>query len=318
MIGRARINGIEGFHLSNAQLSADVVPECGGKIVGLYSPCEGKNWLWKNPHIPLTLPVGNGRYVEEYDSGGIEEIFPVVTPSPYPFDPYKGRRLPDHGDVWDRGWEIKETGIDSSGSATLLLECFSDSLPCRLQRRITLPSDSHTLHFSYQLENLSDDPFSFLWAFHSVLDLEEGAELLFPENTVVRIDPESPKWPGPSGVQPWSAVKNYLRVPRFDSDKTLAAKLFTIGKIEGWVGWRHADGSELTIRFDPGEIPTVAIWANYGCWSGGGSEPYWNIGIEPMIGNCDTLTEATEDGNYCGVLGPRASREWNLELRVDP
>ena len=69
----------------------------------------------------------------------------------------------------------------------------------------------------------------------------------------------------------------------------------------------------LAFRFRPDEITHVGLWMNYGAWSGSGSEPYFNLGLEPCIGGTDALPDAKALAEY-GLLPAKATCSWTLEL----
>ena len=59
--------------LQNDRVSLTVVPAVGGKIIELKDRRSGRNWLWKNPHIPLSRPRPEDNFDRELDSGGWDE-----------------------------------------------------------------------------------------------------------------------------------------------------------------------------------------------------------------------------------------------------
>lgn len=47
--------GLDAIRLQNDRLNLAIVPQAGGKIIDLIDRCSGRNWLWKNPHIPVAV-----------------------------------------------------------------------------------------------------------------------------------------------------------------------------------------------------------------------------------------------------------------------
>jgi hypothetical protein len=45
--------GLKIFRLQNDCVAITIVPAAGGKILELIDRRTGRNWLWRNPHIPL-------------------------------------------------------------------------------------------------------------------------------------------------------------------------------------------------------------------------------------------------------------------------
>lgn len=181
-----------------------------------------------------------------------------------------------HGEVFGRPWTVAQGGA-ALGFA---------SSGYRLERGLRLRESS--LELEYALENRSERELSFVWCLHALLAIEPGMRLELPGGVEIV--------PGP--------------------ERRSAEKRFVRQLARGEVGLRTADGREaLQFRFDPREIPFVGIWTNYGRWSGAGSEPYFNLGIEPSIGDADSLADARANGT-AGVLAPRARRTWRVELQI--
>ena len=146
------------------------------------------------------------------------------------------------------------------------------------------------LELDYALENRSERELPFVWCLHALLAIEPGMRLELPGGVEIVPGPES----------------------------RTAEKRFVGPLARGEVGLRTADGREaLQFRFDPREIPFVGLWTNYGGWSGAGTAPYFNLAIEPSIGDADSLADARTRGT-AGRLAPGAERRWRLEIRVAP
>jgi hypothetical protein len=244
--------------LANARLRVTVLPELGGKIARLTSRATGREWLWRNPHLPYRPAAPGDSYVALHDTGGIDECFPEV-----------------HGEVFGRSW------TEEQGGAALAFA----TPRYRLARSLRLGDAS--LELRYALENRSNRELAFVWCLHALLAIGPGMRLELPGGAEVV--------PGP--------------------ERRLAEKSF-LAAGGGEVGLRTADGAEaLHFAFDPREIPFVGLWQNYGGWSGAGTEPYFNLGIEPSIGDADSLEEARARGT-AGVLAPGARRSWRVTIAV--
>jgi hypothetical protein len=180
-----------------------------------------------------------------------------------------------HGEVFGRPWTVER------GGAAL---AFSGA-GYRLERSLRL--DGASLELSYALENEGHRELPFVWCLHALFAIEPGMRIELPGGDEIV--------PGP--------------------ERRFAEKRF-VGSGRGEVGLRTADGREaLRFRFDPREIPFVGLWQNYGRWSGAGTEPYFNLGIEPSIGDTDSLDEARTRGT-AGVLAPGARRTWRVTLAL--
>ena len=75
--------------------------------------------------------------------------------------------------------------------------------------------------------------------------------------------------------------------------RRFAKKLFVRSPDSGSVEVRLNDPREqLVMTFDPDELPWVGLWINNRGWSGCGSEPYLNLGLEPSMTPYDSVSEA--------------------------
>lgn len=235
------------------------MPELGGKIASLVSRASGREWLWRNPHLPYRRAADGDSYVALHDTGGIDECFPEV-----------------HGEVFGRPWTVERGGAALAFTAD----------GYRLERSARL--DGTSLELAYALENRSDRELAFVWCLHALLAIEPGMRLELPGAVEIV--------PGP--------------------ERRRAEKRFVGPLARGEVGLRTADGREaLFFRFDPREVPFVGLWSNYGGWSGAGTEPYFNLGIEPSIGDADSLADARARGT-AAVLAAGARRTWRVALEL--
>ena len=95
-----------------------------------------------------------------------------------------------------------------------------------------------------------------------------------------------------------------------------AAKLFVRSASPGAVSISSANPTErLTIRYDESQIPWLGLWINNRAWSGCGSEPHLNLGLEPSTSPCESLTEAIAEG-WTELLEPGNIRTWSLSIEV--
>jgi hypothetical protein len=272
---------LRSLELANDGLRVVVFPELGGKIASLVSRRTGREWLWRNPHLPYRRAAPGDSYVALHDTGGIDECFPTVAPS---------ESLPDHGELWSRAWTIEERGGDR-----VALSVLGPRESYRFRRTLHLPRAAARLELAYELESHSDRELPFVWCLHALFAIEPGMQVELPDATPIRVpDPQS------AGFTP------------------SATKRFAGPLSRGGVALRTADGREsLRLRFDPAEVPFVGLWQNYAGWSGADTPPYFNLAIEPSIGDRDGLDDARARGT-AGILAPRARRAWRIALELEP
>ncbi len=294
--------------LRNDFIELEVSPELGGKISRLCDRRSGRDWLWKNPHLPMRPPQYGESYVENIDSGGWDEIFPSVSPSKA-----GGFDIPDHGDLVGLPWEVIE-----QSDKMLFLGCDTRFAHCRFERRITL--DGEKLRFDYRLENRSDKILPWLWCAHPLIALEPGMKLLLPPLIAMELK-------GGVGVKPekffWPEAKKSKRrldvVPDPSSPdfRPFAAKIFTgFAEAEEFTLIAPDRRSALIFAWDSRQVPYLGLWLNCRGWSGCGSAPYFNLGIEPTNAPFDDLADAIADDSS-GWIPAGETRQWSLEVRLE-
>ena len=111
LINDTFVQGFRGIELHNGLISVTVLPELGGKISSIRNVATGREWLWTSPFIEYKEPRYGASYIEEYDSGGIDECFPTVDACHHPSHPWDGVYVPDHGEVFSQEWEVESSGI---------------------------------------------------------------------------------------------------------------------------------------------------------------------------------------------------------------
>jgi hypothetical protein len=101
------IRQLEGFLVYVVRTPAveiAVVPELGAKIISLKNLRTQREWLWQ-PKVKLELFTNSPR--DDFSSStlvGIDECLPTIAPCSW-----RGRQLPDHGEVWSRPWNVEQS-----------------------------------------------------------------------------------------------------------------------------------------------------------------------------------------------------------------
>ncbi len=318
-------NGFDSLALSNGHIQVGIVPELGGKIRSIYHLSTEREWLWSNPYLPTQAAAYGASFIEKYDTGGLDECFPAVSGGAYPDAPWEGVLIPDHGELWCQPWNVEI--VESSAQQIILaMVCYGVRFPYRFQRTLTLSASHPALMLEYQVNNLTSFDMPFVWSIHPILKIEAGMHLSLPAGVeTVRVEGATNGFLGESGsLLEWPQAKSadlqpidLSRVPANDFGQ--AYKLYT-HPLKGsdpveTVIYDPAGEHSFAFRFRPDEISHVGLWMNYGGWSGSGSHPYFNLGLEPCIGGTDSLPKAKELGEY-GLLPAKQSRAWTLELMV--
>lgn len=299
--------GLAMIALENEGISVAVVPELGAKIVSIRDRRTGREWLWRNPHVPLRPAELDASY-GDYDLSGWDECFPSVGNVVIPDGPWAGQGTGDHGEVWCRPADVT-IGTDSVVSAIR-----GARFPYELRREITLV-DERTARMTYALRVDGDAPLPGLWAAHALFALEPGMRFEFPSGTTFRIRSDDSRlgardtvfaWPvAPGGPEP----VDLARVA--DPHAGWHAKLFTESLPEPWARIHAPNGDHLTLEFP--ETPYVGLWINYGGLGGAGQPPHANVGIEPTSSPAEHPLEARERGLPADFRGVT---RWTVMVRL--
>src|SRR5688500_5021707 len=137
------VSGFPAIALHSDEVEVVVVPTLGMKISNLRRR-RGREWLWRSDQIALALPSPGSSYVETADSGGWDECFPTVGPSPIPGRP-GADPLPDHGELWSAPWE--SAVYEREGAVTITGRVQSARFPCELIRELTIAPDAPVARF---------------------------------------------------------------------------------------------------------------------------------------------------------------------------
>ena len=312
--------GFPALDIANGLIAVTVVPELGGKFASLRDLRSGREWLWTSPVLPYARVAHDAddpnHYVRHGDFGGWDECFPSVSACAYPLAPWRGEPVQDHGELWSAEWRAEVTRRED-GRVVADLAADGVGFPYTVRRALAVTPDSATLRLDYAVENTGGDPFSYIWSAHPLLRLERGMRVELPQGTVVHVN-------GATGVEDDPAAGDYpwpLRAGGLDltelppPDAGVSCKLWSRPLAEGWVRL-SAPGGELSLAFDPALLPQVGLWVNAGGWSGTGSAPYNNLGLEPCIGAQDSLADAVERHNLYRTLAPGEEHRWWLEMTL--
>jgi len=312
--------GFELIRLQNDCLSVSVLPQLGGKILELTDLRSGRDWLWKNPHLALRKPEAGLDYEKELDSGGWDEVLFSVKPCSIDLTGDRNLSVGDHGPLVSMPWKVVESFTSDAGAAVLELSAQGHEPAFEFRRRISLDPNEPKLDIEYSLYNRDEVPWPWMWCAHPLIAIEQGMQISIG-------DGQSMHWPEAArpvnGNQYWPWLNgtdgeqlNLARIFENPGDpESMCAKVFVrAGK---WIGVNtRARNEGIRIEYDEQELPWLGLWINKRGWSGCGSEPYLNLGLEPATAPFDFLTDAVSDGS-AEILEPGASKNWSLSVYLE-
>jgi galactose mutarotase-like enzyme len=176
------------------------------------------------------------------------------------------------------------------------------SLPLAFERRISLRKNQ--LHFDYRLENLTNSPTPFLWAWHPLFSWKPGDQIRSTEKTC--------RSPGGTETQPWPEPQPGTDLSRalFPKSSPAVAKVF-LGPLTKGVAAIHAkNGARLSLTWPAAQFPYAGIWITRGFWKG---LHHW--AIEPTNASVDRLSDIQEQFPR-SLLAPHEVRKWRLVIGI--
>jgi len=310
------VSGFPAIALRNEEIEVVAIPTIGMKLSNLRR-LRGREWLWRSDQIPLALPRPGASYVETADSGGWDECFPTVGPSPLPGAPPGTPPLPDHGELWSAEWA--SSVFDHAEGTTLESTARGSRLPYEFHRGVTVLRDAPVVRLRYRLRHTGGAAFPWIWSSHPLFNVQPGTAVELPGVRQMKLDQVhgrddlSPddvvSWPGAIGGDP-----ERFTLP---SGGGWAVKLFGdvgAGGTMALVDPRQGERIELAVRRD--EVPQVGLWINCEGWAPAGRRPYYNVALEPCIGAPDRLADAVESWGTAQTLSPGEERAWSVEVRL--
>ncbi|TVY02184.1 hypothetical protein [Cohnella terricola] len=311
--------GYEAWISETSKLSVTIIPTLGSKMVSLLNKETGREWLWRSDK-----PLGNQGYGSAFgdgDESGWDEMFPGINVCAYPDEPWRGRIVPDHGEVWSLPWQAQ------ADNGTLRCNVQGREFPYTLDKAVSFIADD-TLRIEYTVTNLSDYPFSFLWAAHPLLRAEAGMKLRVPDglktiamsySAQTRLGNFGAKhrWPIPDlSLFRTESTRDHgapidLSVLEPNEGRYAEKYYFADELAEGWAELCDPVTDEaITFRFPTEQVPYLAVWANYGGYAG-----HYHFAIEPATGTMDDLAFAMSE-NRTSVIAPGGMYRWYLETCV--
>lgn len=316
------VSGFPALALSNDEIEVVCVPSLGGKLTNLRRH-RGREWLWRNPAIPLRESEWGASYVETADSGGWDECFPTVGPSPMPGAAPGEPLLLDHGELWALPWQ--HTVSDGPDGVTLTGRVEGRLLPYDFQREITLPERGAEIGISYLLRHRGEVPFPFIWAAHPLLNVQRGTRLVLPAAGRTRVISAVGRADLSEGEELPYPFEHEGGGWEFPGDAGWALMLgVDLGPSRRIEVTDPVRGERMMIETSAG-VDQVGLWINAGGWVPSqlngrpGPAPYVNLGIEPCIGVPDRLDRAAGRWNGAATLHVGEELRWSVRVSLpDP
>lgn len=291
-------------------ISAQFLPSIGSKMCSLVYKPLNRELMVQRPNEKYLLQPYDGDYIAG-ECSGFDEMFPSIDACYYESYPWQGAKIPDHGEVWSIKWD------HHIQNEQLSMSTYGVRFPYKLDKVVSFTSPQ-TLHTKYTLTNLSDFDFDFMWAAHTMINLEEGVELVLPSGvkSVNSVSPdgsvgtygEEAAWPQFHTADGTLRDLSQLRPPSTNK----AEKYFIKGKMpEGWCALRyHQSSFTLALSFPVETVPYLAVLPNEGGWQG-----IYNIFLEPATATFDRIDFARKR-QQCSTVRAHSTYEWHINITL--
>lgn len=299
--------------VENDDLILQLLPGMGGKIVQITDKQTGANFLKssENDLRKVVQPKKNQPFYPPY-TFGFDECFPTVSPCQIQVEG-KLLNVPDHGELWRQSWNFDHDKNHIS------MWAFGDRLNYCFRKHIQLKGSSVSIE--YELENLEPFAFDYLWSSHPLLNVQEGDELLLPEeisNVVLNWSSDSELGSFGDRLEwPYLADDNQLNFSFVQSEnEKVAVKLFSDQLRVGKAGlYRKKFDRSLALSFDVKQIPYLGIWLCYGGWPDSEHPRQYTVGLEPCSARSDSLAKAIAAGEQ-KTIKVAETQKWQLEISI--
>ena len=295
-IFRSEKDGFPLVGLRSEVVEISIVPALGARVFSLFNRHTRREWMWSASEKRKLFPNAFGDAFEQGTLTGADECIPTILPCRW-----KGRDLPDHGEVWSRSWQLDEKDLAAeklTTSVTLPLT------PFLLTRTISL--NNADLRFDYQLESKAPESEPFLWSWHPLLCFEDGDYFELPSPTE---DLKVEIALNPTGARGETWPVERLRQMAGSQDGFLKA---FVPAGNGKAALVHGKTKErLELSWNPDQLPWLGIWITRGGWNG-----YHHAALEPTHGAPDALDVAVEQWRAHATLACGETTHWHMNIHL--
>jgi hypothetical protein len=279
--------------MKNENLQVKLLPDLGFKMASIVHLPKQKEFLFQPTKNKYSIPNYNDKF-EKYDTSGLDDVIPTIDECTYPHGKFKGKLLPDHGDVWSMKWDVGVFKNKVVGNVAL------KSLPLELTRHIELSEDS-TIRLNYKVKNLGDEEVYFIWALHGLNNFDDYTEFIFQEDMVDVINVYD------------NEDLTKIDLKKLDNYETgRSYKYYFLNEFnKGEVGLNYTrEKLKYIIKYDANVLPYLGIWITKGGFKG-----EHNCALEPSNGFYDSLSTAYLNKKL-PCLSSHEEINWSIEIQI--
>lgn len=253
-------DGLTAIQICGHFVTLVLVPGAGGKILQLIDNESGFNLLWQNPRVPIGRTYAGAPFDDVW-CGGWDDVFPTDAECVIGVNTFH-----DHGDLWigPWTWSIEE---DDPDETIIRLSRDSVSLPCTVDKWITVKRGGHGVSVGLRLTNHGLSPVRFMWNQHIAHAIGPGSRVHLPVSKMGVIPP-APSL-GDVHVVTWP-INDGADLSRLAGPEAGVLEfLYAMDIRAGWCAVTHpSHGVAVRIEFDKEVFRTPWLWRVLGGWRG--------------------------------------------------
>jgi len=283
--------------LSSRQLTVELLPAWGAKLISLRTEPDGYEFLSAAPFGPHPPDPTTFSAADAY---GFDDTFPGVYPQAYPAPPWQDERIADHGNLWYRAWDY----CAENGEARLWVE--DDRLGWRFAKTLRF-SAPRCLEILYRAENRSPHPLHWLYCAHILCPYRPGVELELPAARYRRLEtmgqPLPEECPGDA---------DHMLRPEALPSHTAAYYVSDEVRSAHCTYRDRPAGKALRLSWSA-SLAYLGLWYNHLAWTP--EQPLVHLGLEPTTAADQDLAKALQ-GGAMQPLEPGGHASWRITLGV--
>jgi hypothetical protein len=283
----------------------------GSRMVSLVDKASGREFMLQSNKENYLVGEYDSCY-GKYDPVGFDEMFPTIDECYYSTFPWKGTRIPDHGELWGLEWghALYDSYVE--------LNVFGIRFPYKFMKKISF-KEENVLRIDYCVTNLSKFDMEFIWSAHPIIKIDCDSQIILPIDCEKGVTVYNLK--GEIGI--FGNEFNMLKTLNGYKDKEIAIKLsnearnsvykfFIKDKLKsGYCGIHYpSDNNTITMRFPVQSVPYLGILIDEGSIN----HTYSAI-LEPCTAAYDKIDFA-KAYSCNSILKANDCYEWYLEFET--
>lgn len=300
-----KYKNVNALVLDGDLLKVTVLPH-GGKIASIYHKQMEREFLYQRPGGEYIV----SQYGDSFSEGefsGFDDMFPTIDECIYPDYPFANTVMPDHGELWSIPWKLE---TDASAA---YLEAHGVRLPYRFKKKVSVIEN--TLHLDYEVENLSTQKFSFIWAAHPLFNCSATTRIDVPgAKRIINMLDNSERLGKYGAVHEWENAR--LGNSSYDMSRLQGPeskryeKYYILDEMKPGTASLVDDESRISISYPSDKVPYLGIWINEGGYGG-----HYHVALEPCTGPLDALNIGMK-ANRVPILEAGETYSWSLKIEI--